>query len=136
MEFFWELSLPSHLNVFLFQGFEGVSFTNSPADSIYDWRKGHEDASSNAPGSILVSCWLDFVCLPEFGEADFPYWPRANIWSPHLQYVPHWALGLHDSSWYVVSCFVRLSCPFSVALKIDFFRSLTTPFPKTERDFT
>lgn len=73
------LSLPSHFDVLLFQGFEGVSFTNSPADSIYDWWTGHEDAGSNAPGSILVSCWLDFVCLPEFGEADFTYWPRANI---------------------------------------------------------
>lgn len=73
------LDLPSHFDVLPLQGFEGVSFTNSPTDSIYDWWTGHEDAGRNTPGSILVSHWLDFICLSEFGEADFAYWPRANI---------------------------------------------------------
>lgn len=48
----------------------------------------HEDAGGDSPGSVLVSRWLDIICLPEFGEADFAHWPRANIRSPHLQYVP------------------------------------------------
>ncbi|XP_042086474.1 metabotropic glycine receptor isoform X2 [Ovis aries] len=86
-----------------FPGFEGVSFTNSPADSIHDWWTCHEDAGGDSPGSVLVSRWLDIICLPEFGEADFAHWPRANIRSPHLQYVPRRALGLHDSSRFVLA---------------------------------
>lgn len=109
------LGLPSHFDVLLSQGFEGVSFTNSPEDSIHDWWTCHEDAGGNTPGSVLVSRWLDIICLPEFGEAHFTHWPRANVRSPHLQYVPRWALGLHDSSRYVVTRFVRLSsvCPLA-----------------------
>lgn len=119
--------MPLHFDVLLFQGFESVSFTNSPTDSIYDRWTGHEDAGSNSPGRILVSCWLDFFCLPEFGETDFTYRPRANIWSPHLRYVPHWALGLHDSSWYVLCGFIVF---FPVALKWVSLEALPNPFTK------
>lgn len=105
------LGLPSHFDVLLSQGFEGVSFHEQPSPVPYmTGGRVMRMLAGDSPGSVLVSRWLDIICLPEFGEADFAHWPGANIRSPHLQYVPRRALGLHDSSRYVVTQLVQLSC--------------------------
>lgn len=92
--------------VTVFQGPEGVSVANSPADPLHDQLEGDASSVHHPSHCYMVRNCLDLGCLSKSKQTSRSHHRGLHHWWSTVQHVSTGPLGLHDSCGWVHSCHI------------------------------